>query len=228
MTHVYMLTCGVDYDQSSFQSTSSSYSPSSSPRLSSPDLGAYDGPPPSKRPRLDSSLITPCDPGLPAGTLVGDASWYRDAQKRFESRLARITSSAGLPFQWCVDVEWLDFCKDFLPWAEVPRPNTVSNTLIPRELEHYRVAARRSTRGELATGQCDGWSGLNTKHFLAFMMTVNALVYYILLDIWMETDIVLYRSMLFAFWIHRPSAKRPNFFSLTSRTPSRSWNSTSV
>ncbi|KZV72990.1 hypothetical protein PENSPDRAFT_627883 [Peniophora sp. CONT] len=115
--------------------------------------------------------------------VCGDASWVRDAQKRFDSRLARITASAGLPFQWCIDDEWLNFCQDFLPWATVPRPNTVSSTLIPAELEHYRVAARRSTRGGLATGQCDGWSGGNSKHFVAFMMMVARLIHVVsLLD----------------------------------------------
>lgn len=104
---------------------------------------------------------------------LAPAPWGKSDQARFDSRLARMTASCGFSFTWIEDIEVQDFMADFIPNAILPGCRVVSDRLVPEEVDKYRRKAQDRSRGSLATLQCDGWTGGNHHHLLAFMMTTS-------------------------------------------------------
>ena len=105
----------------------------------------------------------------------GDQSfeWSKDQQKLFESSLAWLTASAGFSFNWVNNPEFVRFCQQFLPHAELPSRKVLSNRILPTMLRDIRAGIREKVNGQLATVQCGGWTGPNSHHLIAYMVTVG-------------------------------------------------------
>ena len=99
--------------------------------------------------------------------------WSTERQDRFDVFMARITASCGFPYTWVENPEVLAFMNEFIPTAQPVRRQRLANKLIPAEVAKYRASAIEKCRGCLVTLQCDGWSGINFHHFVAFMITTN-------------------------------------------------------
>jgi hypothetical protein len=127
----------------------------------------------SKRPRLNvyhSSLLRQQS----YSDLSQQEPWSSGHQARFETRIARLTASCGFTFNWVADEEWHGFCAEFVPGAKRIERRSLVNTLIPAEVNRFREAAKIRSKGLEATIQCDGWSGVNFHHYLAFMVTTSS------------------------------------------------------
>ncbi|KAF8173673.1 hypothetical protein BJ912DRAFT_1065043 [Pholiota molesta] len=123
---------------------------------------------PLKRPRVSSVPWS-----RKASLTLVNAAWTGTQQARLGRALARITASCGFPYRWVENPEWTDFLTEFLPLARPITRRQLSNTLIPREVNEFRNEAKKACAGLFATLQCDGWSGINFHHFLAFMITTQ-------------------------------------------------------
>ncbi|KZP02551.1 hypothetical protein FIBSPDRAFT_770553 [Athelia psychrophila] len=99
--------------------------------------------------------------------------WTSSHQKRFETRIARLTASAGLPLAWVDNPEWHAFVEDFFPAAKSPSRKVLTNRLIPTAVAEFHAEAKAAARGCDATIQSDGWTGVNHHHLIAFMITVD-------------------------------------------------------
>ena len=99
--------------------------------------------------------------------------WSHELQTRFETQIARLTASAGLPLSWVDNPEWIDFVHQFLPAAKSPSRKVLTARLIPRLAKDYCQLAKVSSRDQNATIQADGWTGGNFHHLLAFMIAVK-------------------------------------------------------
>ena len=97
--------------------------------------------------------------------------WPSDIQKIFEERIARLTVSAGLPLSWVDNPEWVDFVGCFLPSARSPSRKVLTNRLIPTAAKKYQHEIKSSVRDQNVTLQADGWTGINSHHLIAFMIT---------------------------------------------------------
>lgn len=106
-------------------------------------------------------------------SVVSDAPWSSSHQQRFETRVARVTASANFPLSWIENPEWLAFLDEFLPGAISPTRKVLTSRIIPAEVQKIRRAAMKQTEGCEVTLQCDGWSGINNHHYIAFMMTTS-------------------------------------------------------
>ncbi|KAF8164061.1 ribonuclease H-like domain-containing protein [Pholiota molesta] len=84
------------------------------------------------------------------------------AAARDKETIDAITASCGFPYRWVENPEWVKFLNEFLPLARHLS-----------RLAQYRNDAKTRCAGTLATMQCDGWSGINFHHFLAFMITTS-------------------------------------------------------
>lgn len=102
--------------------------------------------------------------------------WSPEKQKSFDTRIARMTASAGFPLSWVDNAEWIDFCTEFVPAAKLPSRKTLTGRLLPAAITELRTAAMTVAKGQNATLQADGWTGMNNHHLLAFMITVNGKV----------------------------------------------------
>lgn len=105
--------------------------------------------------------------------LLNGQPWSPEIQGVFENRIARLTAAAGLPLSWVDNPEWIDFIHQFLPWATSPSRKVLTSRLVPRAAETYRQFSKKSTKGQNATIQADGWTAVNFHHLLAFMITTN-------------------------------------------------------
>ncbi len=109
-------------------------------------------------------------------------SWTPFDQARFEERIVHLTASAGFALSWVENPEWVAFCDDFLPAAKVLSCKVVTNCLLPTTLESMHASIHCEAAGKSVTVQCDGWSGQNHHHYIAFMATVDGKVWTVLVD----------------------------------------------
>lgn len=109
----------------------------------------------------------------PAPPPVSWGDWPKELQMRFETHIARLTASAGLPLSWVDNLEWIDFVHQFLPAAKSPSRKVLTTRLIPHVAKNYRQIAKDSSRDQNTTIQADGWTGANFHHLLAFMISVR-------------------------------------------------------
>lgn len=110
------------------------------------------------------------------GSTIELPKWSSAKQTSFERRLARLTASAGLPFSWLENIEWLLFVDEFIPAARSPSRKVVSRRLIPTLARDFRNEAKAFAAGKNATIQADGWTGENHHHLIAFMISVDGKV----------------------------------------------------
>lgn len=106
-------------------------------------------------------------------TPLSPDTWTDARQRRFEERLVRLTASAGLPLSWVENPEWLAFCTEFLPQAKSPSRKVLTRRLLPQTLKEFQSQAKRRVAGKNATASCDGWTGENFHHYIAFMAVVG-------------------------------------------------------
>ena len=121
---------------------------------------------PAKRPRLSSRLSH-----QQIQHSYEHPVWSTTHQERFASRVARLTASCGFPFLWVDNPEWREFCAEFIPAAQPFGRKSLASHWIPEEVNKYRESAKDRSKGQEVTIQCDGWSGINSHHYVAFMIT---------------------------------------------------------
>ncbi|EIN04484.1 hypothetical protein PUNSTDRAFT_17540, partial [Punctularia strigosozonata HHB-11173 SS5] len=94
--------------------------------------------------------------------------WDGAMQARFESRIARITASAGLPLSWVDNLEFKAFVEDFIPAARLFSRRTLTSRILPAEV----AVNRRSCVSRVKDGECtiayDAWTGNNQQNLLPF------------------------------------------------------------
>jgi hypothetical protein len=102
--------------------------------------------------------------------------WLQGEQALFETSLARLTASAGFPLRWVDNPEWHAFCDRWVPNAKTPSRKVLTQRLLPATLKVFKETAKEQARGSEATASCDGWTGGNHHHFIAFMVMCNGQV----------------------------------------------------
>ncbi|KAG1727642.1 ribonuclease H-like domain-containing protein [Suillus paluster] len=103
----------------------------------------------------------------------GDQAWTTSDQADWEIRLARLTTSAGLPLRWVENHKWKVLCDHFLPRAKIPSAKVLTQRVLPHALNILKGTAKEECQGADATLQCDSWTGENHHHLLGFMMTAH-------------------------------------------------------
>ncbi|KAH9038670.1 hypothetical protein EDB83DRAFT_2228509 [Lactarius deliciosus] len=109
---------------------------------------------------------------------LAEPTWSDACQARFEERVMRITAAAGFPLSWVENPEWLDFCNDFVPQAKSPSRKVLTKHLLPQTLNGLQQAAKQRVSGKNVTASCDGWTGENFHHYIAFMIMVDKKVWH--------------------------------------------------
>jgi hypothetical protein len=107
---------------------------------------------------------------------IHKGQWTTQDQADFENHLIRMTASADFSFSWVENPEWLSFVERFIPLANSPSRKVLSTRILDTNLEKTRTLARSVAKGSFVTLQADGWTGLNTHHLVAFMMTTGSKV----------------------------------------------------
>ena len=99
--------------------------------------------------------------------------WNPGKQERFDSCIARATAAANLALSWTENPEILALFDKFVPGAKLPTQKVLTNRIIPTEVNKLHQQAMKNVSGSEVTIQCDGWTALNTHHYIAFMMTTS-------------------------------------------------------
>ena len=105
-----------------------------------------------------------------------EPGWSTGEQAMFETSIARLTASAGLPLRWVENPEWLALCERFMPNAKSPSRKVLTQRLIPATLKAFKLAAQKQCQGLEATVSYDGWTGGNHHHYIAFMVNCRGRV----------------------------------------------------
>ena len=105
---------------------------------------------------------------------LGVPEWSRSMQEQFEQSITRITASANLPFSWVENEHLERFVTTFVhPDAKLPSRKSLTTKLIPNELSVFRDTVQRKVLNSEVTASCDGWTGANYHHYVAFAMTTR-------------------------------------------------------
>jgi hypothetical protein len=127
---------------------------------------------PSKRARRSDSFLSMNQAPIPGY----DPEWSKGEQALFETTVARLTASAGLPFRWVENPEWQALCERFIPNAKNPSRKVLTQRLIPATLKTFKDAAKEQCWGLEGTVSYDGWTGGNHHHYIAFMVNCRGQV----------------------------------------------------
>ena len=95
---------------------------------------------------------------------------------RYEEIVVWLMASGGLPLSLVKNPEWLNICTEFIPQAKSPSRKVLTQRLLPRTLAELRSQAKQRASGKNATASCDGWTGENFHHYIAFMIVVDKTV----------------------------------------------------
>jgi hypothetical protein len=89
-------------------------------------------------------------------------------QHAFNMHIGRMTVAAGLPISWTDNPEVRSVFRTYLPWAKLPSRKVLSKSVLPTLQNTLRMQAQKEARGSNCTLQCDGWTGINSYHLIAF------------------------------------------------------------
>lgn len=112
-----------------------------------------------------------------APTLV----WNADEQRYLEQLLVRIVACGNLPLSFVENVQFRIFCTKYIPQAKIPSRAVLTQRILCTELEEWRAKSIARVMGQAVTLQCDGWTGLNNQHYVAFMITAHKEVWFFLI-----------------------------------------------
>lgn len=170
-TFQFTTTSSLGSSQSMYPPSTSSSVPST--RAPSPAFSdATQSSRPSKRARRSDLLLSVNQAAFPGY----DLGWSKGEQALFETSVARLTASAGLPFRWVENPEWLALCERFMPSAKNPSHKVLTQCLIPATLKTFKDNAKERCRGLEGTVSYDGWTGANHHHYIAFMVNCRGQV----------------------------------------------------
>ncbi|KAG1856467.1 hypothetical protein F4604DRAFT_1931909 [Suillus subluteus] len=162
---------GSSNPSSRSQSPLLSFPPTSS-RTSSPAFGEGSQPAPSKQVwQISQSWNHMIDTPTTARGTPSWLHWTPAFQERLETHIANITASYGFSLNWIENQAVCSFMNEFFPFVNPISSYQLSNHIIPHEVERYQQAAKNHCRGSDATLQTDGWTGVNFRYLLAFMIT---------------------------------------------------------
>ncbi|KAI0746407.1 hypothetical protein C8Q80DRAFT_1105465 [Daedaleopsis nitida] len=116
-------------------------------------------------------------PGFYGEVLLPIQPWTPIRQQQFESLIAQLTASVNFPLTWVENPVWLTFCDKFISAAKTPSRKVLTQHLLLKEVKSFRAKAISHTMGQIATVQGDGWTGINSHHLLAFVITAQCQAY---------------------------------------------------
>jgi hypothetical protein len=108
-----------------------------------------------------------------SGLLRQPIPWSAEKNEKFVDDLLTVLVSCDLPFNLVESPVFKRFIQEYIPYARLPSRNTFSGTVLTRRLISIRTASRTEAADQRATVQCDGWTGRNNQHLVAFMITTE-------------------------------------------------------
>lgn len=89
----------------------------------------------------------------------------------FEDLLISFFASANIPFNVVENPEFRTLFNTCLPGMRLPSRKTLSTRILNTKMVTTRHDVKMNAKDRLATLQCDGWTGRNSQHLVAFMIT---------------------------------------------------------
>lgn len=89
----------------------------------------------------------------------------------FEDALISCFASANIAFNVVENPQFRQLINICVPGMKIPSRKTLSGRILNTKLATVRHDVKWGTRNRLATLQCDGWTGRNSQHLVAFMIT---------------------------------------------------------
>lgn len=96
-----------------------------------------------------------------------------DCQTAFDTQVVRLTTFAGLPLNWVSNPEFRKFVEILNPNIVTPSRKRLTQTLLPGFMKDVRAFTKSKAYNRIVTIQCDGWSGINNVHLIAFMASTT-------------------------------------------------------
>lgn len=100
--------------------------------------------------------------------------WDSVKQKHFETWIACLTASAGLPLALVDNIKFIVLISEFIPTVKPPSWKVLTKWLISATIDELHAKAKSSVSCHEATIEADGWTSQNNHHPIAMMITVHS------------------------------------------------------
>ncbi len=127
----------------------------------------------------EASQPPPSSPFASDGAPLSEAilePWPPWKVSQFYTSLIRITASCGFALSWIENPEVCQFFSTFIPQAPPVSCHKLTNNILRKLTDNLRNIVQSEVAGKDAVLQCDGWTGLNHSHLIAFMVVVEGRV----------------------------------------------------
>ncbi|KAF9028143.1 hypothetical protein BDZ89DRAFT_776946 [Hymenopellis radicata] len=128
----------------------------------------------------EPSQPPPSSPFAADGASLSEAilePWPPWKVSQFFTSLIRITASCGFALSWVENPEVRQFLSTFIPQAPPVSRHKLTNDILRKLTDELRNNVQSEVAGKDAVLQCDGWTGLNHSHLIAFMIVVEGKVF---------------------------------------------------
>jgi hypothetical protein len=117
---------------------------------------------------------------IPGSDNLAIVPWNEEKRRRFQHYIVRLTASAGFSLSWVENNVWHSFLEEFLPSAPKISRKVLTKRILPDAVKEVQEKIKKSVAGKEVTMQGDGWTGINNEHLLAFMITCDKKVSYLI------------------------------------------------
>ena len=118
---------------------------------------------------------------IPSSNSLAIVPWNEATHRCFEQYIVRLTASAGFSLSWVENNVWHSFLEEFLPSAPMISRKVLTKRILPEAVKEVQEKIKKHVAGKEVTMQGDGWTGVNNQHLLAFMITCDKKVCYLLI-----------------------------------------------
>ena len=102
--------------------------------------------------------------------------WSTSLQENFDDDILKLFVSCGFSWNSASNPQMRLFVEKWIPGANLPDRRALSGRILDREVAKVEARTRERIKGNIATGQCDGWKNVAKTSVVTSMITVEHLV----------------------------------------------------
>ena len=108
--------------------------------------------------------------------IVSSKRWSPNRQHDFHRNMCDLFVSCGLAWNTASNPQFEIFCRKWIPGSVVPDRRELARRVLTERVRDVEGDIKQRVKGQLATGQCDGWKNIAKMPLIASMITVGCQV----------------------------------------------------
>jgi hypothetical protein len=102
--------------------------------------------------------------------------WSTSLQENFDDNILKLFVSCGFSWNSASNPHMRLFVEKWIPGVNLPDHRASSGCILDREVVKVEARTREQIKGNIATGQCNGWKNVAKTSVVTSMITVEHVV----------------------------------------------------